>query len=111
MSRPFPRPIKAEREGGARLYWDSLPTFSDIGGPKSYNCIKISYTKIQNITTTVVVFTVLYTYNLESHLHIQKLNIYIYKSKRGTYCDEPLLVYWPSSIRKIAEILLCTYTD
>ena len=24
-------------EGGARLYWDSLPTFSDIGGTKSYN--------------------------------------------------------------------------
>ena len=28
-----------------RLDWDSLLFFSDIGGSKSYNCIKISYTK------------------------------------------------------------------
>ena len=74
-------------EGGARLYWDSLPAFSDIDRPKSNNCIKISYTKIQNKTITVVVFTVSYTYSSESHLHIhiQKLYIYIYKLKHGTY--------------------------
>ena len=59
--------------------------FSDIGGPKSYNCIKISYTKIQIKTTIVVVFTVSYKYSPESHLHIQKLYIYIYKSEHGTY--------------------------
>ena len=23
-------------EGGVRLYWDALPAFLDIGGPKSY---------------------------------------------------------------------------
>ena len=51
-------------EGGARLYWDSLPAFSDIDRPKSNNCIKISYTKIQNKTITVVVFTVSYTYSV-----------------------------------------------
>ena len=94
-----------------RLDWDSLLSFSDIGGSKSYICIKISYTKIQNKTTTAVVFTVSYTYNPESHLHIQKPYIYIYKSERGTYCDGPLLVCWPSCMRKIANILLCTYTD
>ena len=70
LSRPFPRPTKAERGGGAKLYLDSLPAFSNISGSKSYNCIKISYTKIQNKTTTVVVFTVSYTYSYESHLHI-----------------------------------------
>ena len=70
---PFPRPTEAERGGGARLYWDTLPAFSDISEPKSYNCIKISYTKIQNKTTTVVAFTLSYTYSHESHLHIQKL--------------------------------------
>ena len=31
-----PTPAWAD-EGGAKLYWDSLPAFSDIGGPKSYN--------------------------------------------------------------------------
>ena len=29
-------PAKVD-EGDAKLYWDSLPAFSDIGGPKSYN--------------------------------------------------------------------------
>ena len=53
-----PTPALAD-EGGARLYWDSILAFSNIGGPKSYNEIKISYTKIQNKTTTVVVFTML----------------------------------------------------
>ena len=38
MSRP---------KGVARLYWDSLLVFSDIGVPKSYNLIKISYANIQ----------------------------------------------------------------
>ena len=57
--------------GCETIYWDSLLTFSDIGRRKSYNRIKISYTKLQNKTTTVVVFTVSYTYSYESHLHIQ----------------------------------------
>ena len=35
MSR-LDSPAKAD-EGDARLYWDSLLFFSDIGGPKSYN--------------------------------------------------------------------------
>ena len=52
----------------------------------------------------------LYTYT-ESHLHIQKLYFYIYKSERRTYCDEPLLVCWPSCMRNIADVFLCTYTD
>ena len=56
---------------GARLNWDSFPALSDVGMSKSYNCINISYTKIQNKTTTVVVFIVSHTYSPESHLHIQ----------------------------------------
>ena len=28
--------------GRETIYWDSLLSFSDIGGFKSYNCIKIS---------------------------------------------------------------------
>ena len=79
MSCPFPRPTKAERGGGARLDWDSLLAFSDIGGLKSYNYFKISDTKIQNKTTTIVVFSVS-IHSPKSHLliHIQKLYIYIY---------------------------------
>ena len=64
--------------GRENIYWDSLPALSDVGMLKSYNCINISYTKIQNKTTTIVVFTVSHTYSPKSHLHIQKLYIYIY---------------------------------
>ena len=64
--------------GRETIYWDSLFILSDVGVSKSYNCINISYTKIQNKTTTVVVFTVSHTYSPESHLHIQKLYIYIF---------------------------------
>ena len=51
--------------------------FLDIGRSKSYNLIKISYTK-QNYHCSGV-YSV-NTYSLESHLHIhiQKLYIYIY---------------------------------
>ena len=47
--------------GRETIYWDSLPALSDIGVSKSYNCINMLYTKIQNKTTTIVVFTVSYT--------------------------------------------------
>ena len=94
-----------------RLDWDSLPALSDVGVSKSYNCINISYTKIQHKPTTVVVFTVSHTYDPESHLHVQKLYIYIYRSKRRTYSDEPLLECWPSRMRKITISFFCTYTD
>ena len=76
MSHPDSR--SEPGSGRETIYWDSLPTLSDIGVSKSYNCINMLYTKIQNKTTTVVVFTVSHTYNPESQLHIQKLYIYIY---------------------------------
>ena len=56
------------------------------------------------------VYQNLYTYT-ESHLHIQKLYFYIYKSEHVTYCDEPLLVCWPSCMRKFSDVFSCTYTD
>ena len=40
-----------------------------------------------------------------------KLNFYIYKSEHGTYCDEPLLMCWPSCMRMFADVFSCTYTD
>ena len=64
--------------GRETIYWDSLLTFSDIGGPKSCNRIKISYTKFQNKTATVVVFTVSYTYSFESHLHIKNYTLHLH---------------------------------
>ena len=54
------------------------PALSNVGMSKSYNCINISYTKIQNKTTTVVVFTVSYTYSSESHLHIQNYILHLH---------------------------------
>ena len=58
--------------------------------------------RYQNKTTTVVLFIVSHTYGPESHLlsHIQKLYNFIYTSEHRTYCDEPLLVCWPSCMRK-----------
>ena len=52
--------------GCETIYWDSLLALSDIGVSKSYNCINMLYTKIQNKTTFIVVFTVSHTYNPES---------------------------------------------
>ena len=82
MSRPDSRsdPIGGSkpRSGCETIYWDSLLTFSDIGGPKSYNRIKILYTKLQNKTTTVVVFTLSYTYSSESYLHIQNYTLHLH---------------------------------
>ena len=60
------------------IYWDSLPALSDVGMSKSYNYINISYTKLQNKTTTVVVFTVSYTYSSGSHLHIQNYTLHLH---------------------------------
>ena len=97
--------------GRETIYWDSLPALSDINISNSYNYINISYSKVQNKTTTVVVFTVSYIYSTESHLHIQKLYIYIYCSERGTYIDEPLLVCWPGRMRNTAIFFFCTYMD
>ena len=80
MSQPDSR---SDLDGGSEpgsgresIYWDSVPALSDICVSKSYNCINMLYTKIQNKTTTVVVFTVSHTYSPESHLHIQKLYIF-----------------------------------
>ena len=51
--------VESELSSGREIiYLDSLSALSDIGIPKSYNYINISYTKVQNKTTTVVVFTV-----------------------------------------------------
>ena len=77
-SRSDPNDGSEPSSGRETKYWDSLPALSDIGVSKSYNCINISYTKIQNKTTIVVVFTLSHIYSPESHLHIQKLYICIY---------------------------------
>ena len=82
MSHPDSRsdPIGGSEpsSGCETIYWDSLLTFSDIGGPKSYNRLKISYIKLQNKTTIVVVFTLSYTYSSESHLHIQNYTLHLH---------------------------------
>ena len=63
--------------GCEAIYWDSLITLSDISMSKSYNCINISKTKIQNKTTTVVV--------LQCHIHTILSPIYIYKTIHYIY--------------------------
>ena len=73
--------------GCETIYWDSLLFFfffsdlSDLGRPKSYNIIKILYTKFQNKTTTVVVFTMSYTYSSESYLYIQNYTLQLHDQR------------------------------
>ena len=65
-------------------------------------------------TTTGVVSIKIYTHITESHLliHIQKkFYIAITYSEHRTYCDEPLLVCWPSCMRMFSDVFSCTYTD
>ena len=76
-----------------RLDWDSLLSLSDIGGSKSYNCIKNIVYKIQNTTTTRVVSIKIYTHIL-SPMYIYK-HLYIYMSNtdirdRGSSAGEHL---------------------
>ena len=94
------------------IYWDFFFLKSNLYlwvWPTSYNKIKISYTYQKNYHRSGV-HQNLYTYT-ESHSLIQKLYFYIYKSKHITYCDEPLLVCWPSCMRMFSDVFSCTYMD
>ena len=73
------------------MYWDSLPTLLDVGMSKSYNYINISYTIVQNKTTTVVVFTVSHTYSSESHLHIQNYTLHLQDQRAEPIMMNPYL--------------------
>ena len=100
--------------GGARDWTGTLYLlYQALVYPSLITELTYRIQNLQNKTTTVVVFTVSLTYSPESHLHIQKLYIYIYiyQSERRTYSDEPLLVCWPSRMRKITVSFFCTYTD
>ena len=62
-------------------------------------------------TTTGVASIKIYIHIL-SLIHLYKNYIFnIYKSEHGTYCDEPLLVCWPSCMRMFSDVFSCTYTD
>ena len=90
---------------GARLYWDSLPAFSDIGDPSLITISKYGIQKIYKIkTTTLVVFTVSYTYSLESHLHIQNCTLHLHDQSAEPTCSEPLQVCWQSRMWKITVV-------
>ena len=107
--RPQPRQIKGARNYTRTLYllFQTLVVTSLITESKYH--IQI----YKNKTTTVVVFTVLI------HTVLSPIYIYIYKnctlhlhdqSAKPTG-DGPLQACWPSSMRKIADVLLCTYKD
>ena len=101
--------------GRETTYWDSLPVFffrADLGpvGIQTISVItKIIY--IYKRTTTGVVSIKIYTHILSLIYIYKKLYFYIYKLECGTYCDEPLLVCWPSSMRKLLDVFSCTYMD
>ena len=113
MSRPH---LPLSRTKGSRDWTRTLYfIFQTLVGLSLITESKYHIQGYKNKTTTVVVFTV----SIDAVL--SPIYIYIYKnctftftytySERGTYYDEPLLVCWPNSMRKIADVLLCTYTD
>ena len=101
--------------GRETIYWDSLPVFFlraelvPVGIQTISIITKIIY--IYKRTTIEVVSIKIYTHILSP--------IYIYKNCTFTFtnqsaeptCSEPLLVCWPNCMWKIADVLLCTYTD
>ena len=101
--------------GCETIYWDSLHIFFQSRtcacGYGPHLIIESKYhIHIQKNYHRSGVHQNLYTY-IESHLHIQKLYFYIYKSEHETYCDEPLLVCWPSCMREFSDVFSCTYMD
>ena len=110
MSHPdsWSDPNGGSESGSGRetIYWDSLLTFLDIGGPKSCNRIKILYTKLQNKTTTVVVFTLSYTYNFESHLHIQNYTLHLHDQSTEPTVMNPTRVLARQNVEDNCLLLL-----
>ena len=97
---PIPSPTRLadpHRVRGARPYTETLylfflkPNLYLWVWPTTYNRIKISYTKLQIKITTVVVFTVSYTYSFESHLHIQNYTLHLHDQSAEPTVMNP---YW-----------------
>ena len=120
MSRPDSRsdPIgRSEPSSGSEtIYWDSYLIFFfkaelvPVGyGPTSYNRIKISNTYQTNYHRSGV-HQNLYPYT-ESHLQIKNCTFTITNQSAEPTCSEPLLVCWPSNMRKYSDVFSCTYTD
>ena len=119
-SRSDPNGGSEPSSGRETIYWDSLPVFFfflaelvPVGIQTISVITKIIY--INKRTTTGVVSINIYRHILFlvpfTYTYTRKLFISITYSERRTYCDEPLLVCWPSCMQKIADVLLCTYTD
>ena len=104
------------RVRGARLYTGTLfLLFQTLVGP---SLITESKYHIQKYNIKLPPWWCLHCQYI--HTVLSPIYLYIYKKKlyisityseRITYCDEPLLVCWPSCMQKIADVLLCTYTD
>ena len=94
--------------GRETIYWDSLPDFF----LKSRTCTCGYGPHLIHIkrTTTGVVSIKIYTF-IESHLQIQNCTFTFTNQSVEPTCSETLLVCWPSYMRKITDVLLCTYTD
>ena len=103
--QPPPKRIKGARNYTGTLYllFQTLVVLSLITESKYH--IQI----YKNKTTTIVVFT------MSIHIFLSPIYIYIYKKTVHLHLHnqgaKPTMMDWPSSMRKIADVLLCTYTD
>ena len=99
------------------IYWDSLPVFFFFFRAK---LVPVDIQTISVITKIIYIYkrTTTGVVSIKIYTHILSL-IYIYKNCNFTFtnqsteptCSEPLLVCWPSCMRKIADVLLCIYMD
>ena len=114
-SRSDPKGGSEPSPGCETIYWDSLPIFFlrvelVLMGIQTISVKKKNHLHIQKNYHRSGVHQNLYTYT-ESHLHIQNYTFtFTYQSAKPT-CSEPLLVSWPSSMRKFSDVFSCTYTD
>ena len=78
------------RVWGARPYTGTLYLlFQTLVGPSLIIESKYYIQILQNKTTTVVVFTVSYTYSSESHLHIQNYTLHLHYQSTGPTVMNP----------------------
>ena len=104
---PIPGPTRLtdpNRIQGARLYTGTLYFFFFFITESKYHI------HIQKNYHRSGVHQNQYTYT-ESHLQIQNCTFTITNQSAEPTCSEPLLVCWPSCMRKFSDVFCCTYTD
>ena len=107
MSHPDSRSDSIGRSepssGRETIYWDSLPVFFFFESKYHIQKYRIKLPLEWCPSKSIHIYGVPFTYT--------KTLLSITYSESRTYCDEPLLVCWPSCMRMFSDVFSCTYTD